>query len=57
MGLFKNLGKKVEEFKRASSAVADEEASHACRNCSEQFFADREQCSECGSSDVVPLSE
>lgn len=57
MSLFRDIGKKVEEFKQASKAVTDEEASHECRNCGEQFFADREECSECGSSDVAPLSE
>ncbi|WP_170977253.1 hypothetical protein [Halorussus salinisoli] len=57
MGLFRDLGQKVEEFKQASEAVASEEATHECRNCGERFFSDREECSECGSSDVVSLTE
>ncbi|UPW01436.1 hypothetical protein M0R88_04865 [Halorussus gelatinilyticus] len=57
MGLFRDLGNKVEKFKQASEAAADEEASHECRDCGEKFFADRETCPECGSSDVTPLGE
>ncbi|NHN60328.1 MULTISPECIES: hypothetical protein [Halorussus] len=57
MGIFRDLGKKVEEFKQASNAVASEDATHECRDCGERFFADRETCSECGSSDVASLSE
>ena len=57
MSLFRDLGKKVEEFKQASSAATDEEASHECRDCGERFFADREECSECGGSDVVARQE
>lgn len=56
MGLFKNLGKKVEEFKQASEAAASDEADYECRDCGERFFADREACPECG-GDVVPASE
>jgi uncharacterized OB-fold protein len=57
MSLFRDLGKKVEEFKQASEAAAEEEATHACRDCGERFFTDREECDECGGSDVVSLSE
>ncbi|UPV75423.1 hypothetical protein M0R89_04980 [Halorussus limi] len=57
MGLFRDLGNKVEKFKQASEAAADEEASHECRDCGERFFSDRETCPECGSFDVTPLSE
>ncbi|WP_166035485.1 PhlB family protein [Halorussus pelagicus] len=57
MSLFRDLGQKVEEFKQASAAAAEEEASHECRDCGERFFADRESCSECGGDDVVPLGE
>ena len=57
MGLFRDLGKKVEEFKQASGAATSEEATHECRDCGERFFAAREACSECGSSDVVSVSE
>lgn len=57
MGLFRDLGQRVEKLKRASEAVTSEEATHECRDCGERFSADRETCSECGSSDVAPLTE
>ncbi|WP_435176889.1 zinc ribbon domain-containing protein [Halorussus sp. AFM4] len=57
MGLFRDLGQKVEKFKQASEAVTSEEATHECRDCGERFFAAREACSECGSADVAPVSE
>jgi uncharacterized OB-fold protein len=57
MGLFRELGNKVEKLKQASQAAADEGASHECRDCGERFFADRETCSECDSTDVVPVGE
>ena len=57
MGLFRDLGKKVEEFKQASDAATSGEATHECRDCGERFFAARETCSECGSGDVAPLSD
>ena len=57
MSLFRDLGQKVEEFKQASTAAAEEEASHECRDCGERFFSDRESCPECGSENVVSLGE
>ncbi|WP_198662180.1 DUF7129 domain-containing putative zinc-binding protein [Halorussus litoreus] len=56
MSLFRDLGKKVEEFKQASEAAADEEADYQCRDCGERLFSDREECPECG-GDVVSVSE
>jgi len=55
MGFFENLGRKVEQFKRASESAATEDATHGCRDCGEPLFADRETCPECGSDDVVEL--
>ncbi|WP_162224237.1 hypothetical protein [Halorussus salinus] len=55
MSLFRDLGKKVEEFKQASEAAADEEASHECRDCGERFFTEPETCPECNGNDVVAL--
>lgn len=56
MGLFKNLGKKVEKFKQASESAASEEADYECKDCGERLFADREECPECGGN-VGPVSE
>ncbi|MDZ7700860.1 MAG: hypothetical protein U5J98_01665 [Halobacteriales archaeon] len=54
MGLFKRAGRKVERLKRSVEAAADGEASHACADCGEAFYATREACPECG-GDVEPL--
>ena len=52
MGIFENLGRKVEQFKQQASDAADEEASHVCGDCGELIYGYREQCPECGSEDV-----
>ena len=54
MGLFTRAGRKVERLKRSMEAAADEEASHACSDCGERFYATRARCSECGGA-VEPL--
>lgn len=56
MGLFENLGRKVEQFKQSSESVAAESATHECRDCNERFYAEREECPECG-GDVVSRGE
>jgi len=55
MGLFNRLGRNVERFKQSVSEAQSEEATHACRDCDQRFFADRDTCSECGSEAVVAL--
>ncbi|MEF8824945.1 MAG: hypothetical protein V5A34_02300 [Halapricum sp.] len=46
MGLFENLGRKVEKFKQDATDSAAE-PSHACTDCGEEFFTDYEQCPDC----------
>ena len=53
MGLFENLGKKVERFKQQAEDAASEGASHVCEDCGESLYADRDQCPHCGSENVV----
>lgn len=48
MGLFKRAGRKVERLKRSVEAAADDEATHACTDCGERFYAARETCEACG---------
>ena len=57
MGLFENLGKKVERFKQQAEEAANEDASHVCADCSEPLYADRDRCPECGSENVVERAE
>ena len=53
MGLFENLGKKVERFKQQAESAASEEASHVCGDCGEALYTDQDQCPHCGSENVV----
>lgn len=53
MGLFENLGRKVEEFKQEATSASAEEASHECADCGELIYTDREDCPECGSERIV----
>lgn len=54
MGIFENLGRKVESFKQEATDSA-EEPTHVCTDCEETFFADYEECPSCGSETVVPI--
>lgn len=54
MGLFKRAGRKVERLKRSVEAAADSEATHACADCGDTFYAEREACPECGGA-VEPI--
>lgn len=53
MGLFEDLGRKVEQFKQQATDAASQEASHVCGDCEELLYADREQCPHCGSENIV----
>ncbi|MFB6188348.1 MAG: hypothetical protein ABEI57_00545 [Halapricum sp.] len=46
MGLFENLGRKVEQFKQDATDTA-EKPTHVCVDCGEEFFADYEVCPDC----------
>lgn len=48
MGLFKDVGRKVERFKQAAKDVAEEEATRRCTDCGKRFYTDQETCPECG---------
>jgi len=54
MGLFENLGRKVEEFKQEAESTADE-PTHVCEECEDTFFADYGECPTCESDAVVPI--
>jgi rRNA maturation endonuclease Nob1 len=55
MGLFENLGRKVESFKRDATENAAEPTSR-CEDCDAEFFTDYETCPDCG-SEAVSLIE
>lgn len=48
MGLFKDVGRRVEQFKQAARDAAEEEATHRCTACGERFYTAQETCPECG---------
>lgn len=47
MGLFERAGRTVERLKQSVEAAADAEATHACVECGERFYADRATCEVC----------
>jgi hypothetical protein len=55
MGLFENLGRRVEKFKQAAEDAASEDASHKCVDCGELYFRAYEECEACGGGPVVEI--
>lgn len=53
MGLFRDVGNRVERFKQAVEGVAKDEAEYECAECGELVYTDREDCPECGAMAVV----
>lgn len=53
MGLFRDVGNRVERFKQAVEGVADDEAEYECTECGELVYTDRDDCPECGAVAVV----
>lgn len=47
MGLFERAGRTVERLKQSVESAADAEATHACADCGERFYADRDTCEAC----------
>ncbi|WP_168191245.1 hypothetical protein [Haloprofundus sp. MHR1] len=57
MGIFNELGRQVEQFKRTVQTTADENAAYRCQECDARFHAHHEQCPECGSTNLEPVTE
>lgn len=57
MGLFNDLGRRVERFKQSAVEAAEAGADYECRACEARFHTDREECPECGASAVVPTED
>ncbi|MFQ3295329.1 MAG: hypothetical protein ACI9PP_001175 [Halobacteriales archaeon] len=53
MGLFRDVGNRVERFKQAVEGVAEDEAEYECAECGELVYSDRDDCPECGAIAVV----
>ena len=56
MGLFRKLGREVEQFKRTASEAAAEDGAYRCESCEAAFDADHDRCPECGAEAVVPTT-
>jgi len=54
MGLFNELGRRVEKFKQSATDAAGD-AEYGCRDCEATFVTDYDECPECGSSGVVAV--
>lgn len=57
MGLFNDLGRRVERFKQSAMDAAEADADYECRACGARFHTDREECPECGAREVVPTDD
>ncbi len=53
MGLFKNMGRKFEEFKKTSEEVAAEGAEYECSECGKHLYTDQDDCPDCGGNVVA----
>lgn len=54
MGLFRELGKRAERFKKQVEDAAHETARYECGECGKRLHADLDECPECGSTDIQP---
>lgn len=55
MGLFRKLGKQVEQFKQDAKSAADQDAEYECAACGERFHSPQDVCPECGSDEIVAI--
>lgn len=53
MGLFENLGRKVEEFKQEATEASKDQADYRCGDCDTLVFGGRDDCPDCGSERLV----
>lgn len=53
MGLFRKVGRQVEQFKRTATETAKEDAGYRCRACDARFNTHDDQCPECGTTEIV----
>lgn len=57
MGLFEDIGRKVETFKQRAEEASREQASAECADCGELIYTDRDACPECGGEEIVPRTK
>ena len=52
--VFRELGRRAEQFKRDVDTAAAENADYECRGCEARFTVNPEQCPDCGSEEITP---
>lgn len=57
MGIFRKVGRQVEQFKRTATEAAEEDADYRCRACDARFDAHEGRCPECGATEVVSVGD
>ena len=57
MGIFREVGKRVERFKQQAAEASRDEAEYECLDCDELIFTELEECPHCGSEAVAARSE
>jgi uncharacterized OB-fold protein len=56
MGIFRTIGRQVEQFKQNAKAAAEEDLAYRCEECGDRFEGPRDRCPNCGSSSIVEVS-
>lgn len=54
MGLFEDLGERVERFKQEVTDAAEDEAEYECADCGELLYTDHDRCPNCDADAVAP---
>ncbi len=57
MGIFRKLGRQVEQLTQTATEAAAENADYQCRTCDERFHTHHDRCPECGAQTVVVATE
>ena len=52
MGLFKQVGRQIEQFKQTATETAEESADYQCRGCDSRFHTYHDQCPKCGAQTI-----
>ena len=51
--MFRELGRRAEQFKRDMDGAAAESADYECGGCESRFAVKPEQCPDCGSEEIT----
>ena len=52
--VFKELGRRAEQFKQDMDAASAENADYECKGCEARFAVNPERCPDCGSEEIIP---